>query len=372
MKIQNREDLNNIIISLKQNLVKQGALGHETEPKKSLKIGFTSGTFDILHTGHTEYLAKAKKQCDILIVGVNSDSSVKQYKDPLRPYNTGTDRIKVLSALESVDYVFLFDEKNNNKNIEELRPDIYFKGGDYSNKPLSSAGIVESYGGKVVLIPFEEGFSTTNIIDKIQKTTLVSQIQQIDYEPKPAVFLDRDGTIIEEFPYIHEKEKVKVIDGTIEALKKIKDNGYRIVVITNQPGIGMGYFTKEQFFEVNSEMLKILSKECVLIDKIYFCPHSKSDGCLCRKPATGMIDKAIKDLNIIVEKSFLFGDMTNDILLGNTIGCKSILVKTGKAGKDGQFEAKPDFVAENLKEGVEWILKGSQASVPANSNRKIL
>jgi D-beta-D-heptose 7-phosphate kinase/D-beta-D-heptose 1-phosphate adenosyltransferase len=131
------------------------------------RTGFTSGSFDLLHAGHVDYLAKARERCDLLIVGLNSDKSVKAYKDELRPIIPAEQRAKVLAALAAVDYVFIFDEENNNKNIEVLKPDVYFKAGDYSKDRLSSAPIVESYGGRVEIIPLVEESSTTAIIRRI-------------------------------------------------------------------------------------------------------------------------------------------------------------------------------------------------------------
>ena len=103
-----------------------------SEEKKTKKlVGYTSGVFDLLHAGHVDYLSKAKQLCDILVVGVNSDSSVKSLKGELRPINSEGDRAEVVAALSSIDHVFVFSDSNNNKNIELLKPDLYIKAGDY-------------------------------------------------------------------------------------------------------------------------------------------------------------------------------------------------------------------------------------------------
>lgn len=136
-----------------------GALGR--------RVGFTSGCFDILHAGHVDYLEKAKAICDCLIVAVNTDASIRKNKGEGRPINPENERLKVVSALKSVDHAFLFDETNNNVNIEMLKPDVYIKAGDYDLTKLSSKSIVEKYGGTVELIPLEYDVSTSDVIERI-------------------------------------------------------------------------------------------------------------------------------------------------------------------------------------------------------------
>lgn len=336
---------------------------------KGQRVGFTSGVFDILHPGHVEYLEHAKSLVDVLVVGINSDLSVKGNKGELRPINSERERGEVLAGLAAVDHVFIFSEANNNTNIELVRPDMYIKAGDYSAEKLTSKAIVEAYGGKVELVPFRAGISTTGIIQKIQ-TALVSQSgQRIEYEHRPAVFLDRDGTINEHVEYLSDPKSFVAIPGAFAAMKRLRDLGYRIVVVTNQPGIGLGYFTQSDLYAVNREMMRQASKEGCSIDKIYFCPHSKADGCECRKPGTYFIERARKELNIDVAKSFVIGDMTSDVLLGKNSGCRSILVKTGRGGSDGIFQVAPDHTATDLGDAAEWIAKQGPvvvtASVPA-------
>lgn len=133
------------------------------------KIVFTNGCFDILHTGHIKYLRDAARKGDILIVGLNSDSSVKKLKGNDRPINTESDRAEMLCALEFVNYVAIFDEETPLELIKRIKPDILVKGGDYKGKLVVGAKEIEEYGGKVILIPFVKGKSTTNIISKIRK-----------------------------------------------------------------------------------------------------------------------------------------------------------------------------------------------------------
>ncbi len=130
------------------------------------KIVFTNGCFDLIHKGHVSYLERASEIGDILIVGLNSDLSVKRLKGNNRPINSQEDRAKVLSALESVDYIVIFEEDTPIDLIKEIRPDILVKGSDYKKEEVIGAEFVEGYGGKVELIPFLSGYSTTGLIKK--------------------------------------------------------------------------------------------------------------------------------------------------------------------------------------------------------------
>ncbi|EKD29145.1 MAG: RfaE bifunctional protein [uncultured bacterium] len=130
------------------------------------KIVFTNGCFDILHVGHVRYLKQARDLGDKLIVGLNSDSSVKRLKGNGRPVNREKDRAEVLLALSCVDHVILFDEDTPLELITKLRPNVLVKGGDYMKSNIVGAEFVESIGGKVEIIPFYEGYSTTGIIEK--------------------------------------------------------------------------------------------------------------------------------------------------------------------------------------------------------------
>lgn len=135
--------------------------------KQKKKVVLTNGAFDILHAGHIDFLQKAKALGDVLIVGVNSDESIKKYKDLKRPINPLYSRLLVLSALRCVDLVVAFSEERPAELIRAIKPDIYVKGGDYKKEQLRSTPLVESLGGLVVIIPFLKGYATTNIIDTI-------------------------------------------------------------------------------------------------------------------------------------------------------------------------------------------------------------
>ena len=148
-------------------LVKKEELNILLENLKGKKIVFTNGCFDILHIGHAKYLEESKKFGDILIVGVNSDSSVKKLKGPNRPINNEIDRALLLNELKSVDYVVIFEEESPINLLNIIKPDIYTKGADYTLETLPEAPTVLKNGGRVEFIKFVEGKSTTNVVKNI-------------------------------------------------------------------------------------------------------------------------------------------------------------------------------------------------------------
>ncbi|MGB8954482.1 MAG: D-glycero-beta-D-manno-heptose 1-phosphate adenylyltransferase [Tumebacillaceae bacterium] len=143
----------------------------KTEKALGRKTVFTNGCFDLLHRGHVEYLQFARAQGDLLIVGVNSDESVRALKGPARPLNSLEDRLLVLAALEAVTCVIPFHTLTPEPLVAALQPDIFVKGGDYTIDRLPEAQIVQSYGGAVVLAPLIAGRSTTNMIDRMGAAT---------------------------------------------------------------------------------------------------------------------------------------------------------------------------------------------------------
>lgn len=153
-KIKNIRELKKIISSLKA---------------KNKKIVFTNGCFDLLHYGHVKYLQDAKRKGDVLVVAVNSDASVRRIKGNKRPIVNQQDRLKIIAALESVDYTVLFKEDAPLKTIKLLKPDILVKGMDYSRNNIVGAEFVANYKGKISTIPLLKGRSSTNLIKKIAK-----------------------------------------------------------------------------------------------------------------------------------------------------------------------------------------------------------
>lgn len=177
-----------------------------------------------------------------------------------------------------------------------------------------------------------------------------------------AVFLDRDGTINKEVDVLRDLKQFKILPRAAEAIKKINQLGFLAIVITNQAVVARGWLTEKEIDHIHAVLIKRLSRKGAKLDAIYYCPHHPKANlkkyrvkCRCRKPNFGMILKAAKKFKINLEKSFMIGDHTRDILTGHRAGLKTILVKTGYAGKDGHHNVKPDFTAKNLFEAVKII-----------------
>ncbi len=135
--------------------------------KKGIKVGFTNGCFDILHAGHVSYLNKAKSLVDVLILGLNSDDSIRRIKGKNRPINNQEDRALVVASLECIDFVVLFSEDTPENLIKAIKPDMLIKGADWKNKTVAGCDFVQKYGGKCEFIELLNNRSTTNIIEKI-------------------------------------------------------------------------------------------------------------------------------------------------------------------------------------------------------------
>jgi D-glycero-D-manno-heptose 1,7-bisphosphate phosphatase len=173
-------------------------------------------------------------------------------------------------------------------------------------------------------------------------------------ELKPAIFLDRDGTLIEEVNFLSRVEDLRFFTYTDEAVKLLKEKGHLVIVVTNQSGIARGIFSEKAMHEIHESIQRNLSAK---IDAFYFCPHLPNEGCRCRKPETGMIEAACADFAIDTENSWMIGDKILDVELGNKAGLKTCLVMTGYGREHSKkLETAPTVTAENLLDAVQKIL----------------
>ena len=184
---------------------------------------------------------------------------------------------------------------------------------------------------------------------------------------KPAVFIDRDGTINEQMGYINHIDRFVLLQGTAEAIRLLNLHRYLVIIISNQSGVARGYFPMELLEKVHVHMKTLLEKEDAVVDGIYFCPHHPSGiipdyriACNCRKPGTGLIEKACKHFNIDLEKSWVIGDRCEDIELAHRSHLKGILVRTGYGLGEIDYVLpcttfKPNHIAKNLLHAVRWI-----------------
>jgi len=186
-----------------------------------------------------------------------------------------------------------------------------------------------------------------------------------------AVFLDRDGTIARDVRYCRRPEDFEIFPTVPEAIKLLNDNGFMVVVITNQSGIARGYFDEETLARIHQKMKDELAKYGAWVDAIYYCPHHPDDACQCRKPKTALFHKAAKELNIDFKLSYVVGDLQMDIDAGRALGCKTALVTTGPQSPVSSPQSPvsspqspisslqsplPDYIAENLLEAARWIV----------------
>ena len=172
---------------------------------------------------------------------------------------------------------------------------------------------------------------------------------------RKAIILDRDGVINVDTGYVHKISEFEFIEGTFEALKKLQEK-YLLLIFTSQSGIGREYYKEEDYYILTKHMLKEFEKKNIKIQEIVFCPHSPEARCKCRKPQTTLVEPLIKKYNIDVEQSYMIGDKTSDIQLGKNLNMKTVLVMTGKAGKDKLYDTKPDIFSQNLLEACKIIL----------------
>lgn len=172
------------------------------------------------------------------------------------------------------------------------------------------------------------------------------------------VILDRDGTIITERNYLSHHSQVELIPNAAIGLKQLINLGLGLLVVTNQAGIGRGYFNLDDLKLIHKKMTDLLAIEGVTLDGIYFCPHIPEDNCNCRKPKLGLVEKASKKYNFNPKECFVIGDKALDITLGQNMGAKTFLVRTGYGAKvEKENIAKPDYVVDDLLQASVTIKK---------------
>ncbi len=169
------------------------------------------------------------------------------------------------------------------------------------------------------------------------------------------VFLDRDGTINVDYGYVHELDKLEFVPELMEALKKIQDNGFKLIIVTNQSGIGRGYFSQEEYSRFSEKMLELMKKKGVIIEQIYTCPHTDEDKCECRKPALGLFEKAIKDYSVDLSNSYAVGDRLRDLKVCEKYPVKGILYNPDidVVNKDDKYNSKE--ITSNIVEFSSWL-----------------
>jgi D-glycero-D-manno-heptose 1,7-bisphosphate phosphatase len=189
------------------------------------------------------------------------------------------------------------------------------------------------------------------------------------------VFLDRDGTINEQMGYVNHIDRFHLLPRVGQAIRLLNQHGWKVVVITNQSGVARGYFPESLVHQVHQKMRDLLKGEGAYLDGIYYCPHHPDVGippyrqdCRCRKPATGLIEDAVKELDLDCSKSYMVGDRGMDIEFARHVGSKGILVLTGYGRGEWEYfgdhwKVKPDYVAEDLLAAAQWILQQERSGL---------
>jgi D-glycero-D-manno-heptose 1,7-bisphosphate phosphatase len=170
------------------------------------------------------------------------------------------------------------------------------------------------------------------------------------------VLLDRDGTLIVERHYLSEPAQVALLPNAAEGLRQMREMGLGLVVITNQSGIGRGFFDEVRLQQIHARMSEMLAEAGLVLDGLYFCPHTPDDNCACRKPRIGLIEVAAKELGFDPAACFMIGDKTCDIEMGQRAGATTLLVRTGY-GKEqaSSMDTPPDYIVDDLLDAAQTI-----------------
>ncbi len=183
-----------------------------------------------------------------------------------------------------------------------------------------------------------------------------------------AVFLDRDGTIIEQMGYINHFSRIRIFPFAVEAIRLFRKANFKIIIVTNQAGVAKGYLSEDMLNDMHDRMLRNFEKLGAKIDRLYYCPHHPKEGkgvylkdCVCRKPKTGMIEKAVSEFDIDLDQSFVIGDRDSDIELAHRAKIRSAFVLTGYGigeyvRRKGAFPNKPTFVFNNILQAAQTIV----------------
>jgi D-glycero-D-manno-heptose 1,7-bisphosphate phosphatase len=180
------------------------------------------------------------------------------------------------------------------------------------------------------------------------------------------VLLDRDGTVIVERHYLADPEGVELIEGAAAGLRRLRDLGLGLAVVTNQSAIGRGYVDHEGLARIHQRLESELAREGVRLDGIFYCPHHPEEGCACRKPRTGLVERAARVLGFDPRECFVVGDLPSDVELGRALGGTTLLVRTGHGARtEAGREARADHVVDDLREAAARIeeLMRSQETV---------
>jgi len=206
--------------------------------------------------------------------------------------------------------------------------------------------------------------------DRTDQTNQKDRIDQMNVLDGITVFLDRDGTLNYNPGYLKVAAELKLLAGVGPALARLKGAGAKLVVVTNQSGVGRGIITLKDLEAIHARLEGLLEQEGTALDAIYFCPHHPDDRCRCRKPEVGMVERAVSELQLDLRRSYLIGDHTRDIQLAHRVGAKAILLTPVLLDTLKVEQAMPDAVAKSMAEAVDWILADAAKSAKGHDERE--
>ncbi len=205
----------------------------------------------------------------------------------------------------------------------------------------------------------DPGHPDTEILERTCERMLA---QSRGAGPRPAAFLDRDGTLVVEMGYLASPRDLELLPGVPQALRLLREAGYALIVISNQSGVGRGFFPLANVHAAMARLRWELRANGVELDAIYFCPHRPDDGCSCRKPGTGLLEQAAADLGLLLGRSVMIGDKLLDVATGQRAGARAVLVRTGYGAGEASrlpspdLDRPPDQVCADLMEAATWLL----------------
>ena len=270
---------------------------------------------------------------------------------------------KLKNLLREGDVVIAISGSGNSKNV--LKAVEYAK-----TKAAITIGLTGFEGGKLKDMVQECLVVPSNSMERIEDVHLILEHLLCSYLREllrvKAIFLDRDGVICENRDdYVKSWKEFVWIPGSKKALMRLSSNGYITIVITNQSAVGRRIFSPQTVEEIHQRMEKEITQTGGKIEKIYYCPHKPEDGCTCRKPKPGLLLQAASDFELDFRSSYFIGDTITDIEMGHKVGCKTIMVKTGKGltqlANRAHWKIKPDYIVLDLSEAVDLILKMDSA-----------
>lgn len=230
---------------------------------------------------------------------------------------------------------------------------------------LSSKKVIRAYKSAEYI----KDMGTADRLSKVKKDYLRGRVARLSKRyQRPAIFMDRDGTLIEDIDLLHKAEDLRLFSFSSSAIKEINHSKYLAFLITNQPVVARNLCRMEDVRFIHNKLETLLGRDYAYLNDIYFCPHHPDRGypgenvafkvaCDCRKPDTGMIKRASEEYNVDIKSSWFIGDTTLDIQTGINAGMRTILVRTGKGGQDGKLSVVPDFIFDDLKVAVDFILE---------------